>query len=272
MTPAITRSVSSQSEEVATWWELARAGEELLAEAGRFYITRVPTTDLSSDNPRIITGVVYFGGTARPVGATVIEGDEAVHGKTQPNVGLLLDYQSPEPQQVSSTGIVWDSQLGRLSLSGISSPLSISQEPDTNPFESNLAVAAGYVKVQEPADLDLDLLAALGDVACINDQAREEGYPVPSALAIDNARSLVRTMFQMLPVRYDVYPSDDGEIVIDGGVAGRRIFVYCYANGDVLYIGWVDGERHHIRTSGDGYIATEFLTRALGQLGEHLAA
>ena len=130
----------------------------------------------------------------------------------------------------------------------------------------------GQPKLQEPSDLESNLSSALQDLRLVNTQAREEGYPEPSAVAISNAESLVRTMFEILPLRYDVYPSDDGEIVIDGGGSGRRIFVYCYSDGDVLYIGWVDGERCRKRTSGSDYIATDFLKKALVQLSEHLPA
>ena len=112
----------------------------------------------------------------------------------------------------------------------------------------------------------------MSDVESVVSEAREEGFPLPPELAVEKAKSLIIAMFQMLPLRYDVYPSDEGEIVIDGGGSGRRIFVYCYPDGDVLYIGWVDGERSRIRTSGGDYIAIEFLRRALSQLGEHLAA
>ena len=134
------------------------------------------------------------------------------------------------------------------------------------------AETALWTEAQKPVDLDSDLMAALENLKCINHQAREEGYPAPSAIAMEKTEALVRTMFRILPVRYDVYPSDDGEIVIDGGGSGRRIFVYCYPDGDVLYIGWVDGERRRVRSSGDDYIDTEFLGKALSQLGEYLAA
>ena len=119
--------------------------------------------------------------------------------------------------------------------------------------------------------LGLDLAAALQELARIVDEAREEGYPEPEPVAIYNARLLVKRMYQLLPQRYDIYPTADGEIVIDGGTSARRFFAFCYSNGDVLYIGWVDGERHRERTSVEEDFAMPFLEKVLHQLGEYQA-
>ncbi len=121
-------------------------------------------------------------------------------------------------------------------------------------------------RTRKPADLT-DLDAALEDLAGVIDEAREDGYPDPTPQAMDNARLLVKTMYDIRPIRYDIYPMDDGEVAIDGGDK-RRIGVFCYPDGSVLYIGWADGERVRIRANAPEDIPYDFLKLALHQLGD----
>ena len=118
----------------------------------------------------------------------------------------------------------------------------------------------------KPIDL-IDLNAALEDLNGVIDEAREDSYPDPTPQAIETARLLVKKMYDIHPMRYDIYPMDDGEVVIDGGCE-RRIGVFCYPDGSVLYIGWADGERVRIRTDAPGDILHDFLKLALHQLGD----
>ena len=118
----------------------------------------------------------------------------------------------------------------------------------------------------KPIDL-IDLNAALEDLDGVIDEAREDSCPDPTPQAIENARLLVKIMYNIRPMRYDIYPMDDGEVVIDGG-SERRIGVFCYPDGSVLYIGWADGKRVRIRRSDSKDIPHEFLNLALRQLGD----
>jgi hypothetical protein len=118
----------------------------------------------------------------------------------------------------------------------------------------------------KPIDL-IDLNAALEELEGVTEEAREDGYPDTTPQAIENARLLVRAMYDIRPMRYDIYPMDDGEVVIDGG-SERRIGVFCYPDGSVLYIGWADGERVRIRRRDSKDIPHEFLNLALRQLGD----
>ena len=122
-------------------------------------------------------------------------------------------------------------------------------------------------KLSESSADIADLDASLEDLDGVIDEAREDGYPEPTPQAIDNARLLVNAMYDIRPMRYDIYPMDDGEIVIDGG-SGRRIGVFCYSDGSVLYIGWAGDERVRMRRDGPQDIPYEFLKLALNQLGD----
>ena len=119
----------------------------------------------------------------------------------------------------------------------------------------------------KPADLITDLNAALEDLDSVSDEAIEDGYPEPTPQAIDSARLLIKVMYDIRPMRYDIYPMDDGEVVIDGG-SERRIGVFCYSDGSVLYIGWVGDKRVRIRRDSPDDIPYEFLNLALHQLGD----
>lgn len=109
-----------------------------------------------------------------------------------------------------------------------------------------------------------DFKAALEDLDDVIDEAREDGYPEPTPQAIENVRMLVKAMYDIRPMRYDIYPMDDGEVVIDGG-SERRIGVFCYPDGSVLYIGWANGERVRIRRDGIEDVPYEFMKLALNQ-------
>ena len=84
----------------------------------------------------------------------------------------------------------------------------------------------GYIQVagsQNP-----DLRDALCDLDRAKEEAREEGFPVPSDKALKNARRLLQAMYKVLPWRFEVYATPDGEIAIDvPGGFGRSVILLC---------------------------------------------
>ena len=134
-------------------------------------------------------------------------------------------------------------------------------------FGSATSVATMSEESHNPPTDITDLTVALEDLDGVIDEAIEDGYPEPTPQAIENARLLVKTMYDIRPMRYDIYPMDDGEVVIDGG-SERRIGVFCYSDGSVLYIGWVGDERVRIHRDSPDDIPYEFLNLALHQLGD----
>ena len=109
---------------------------------------------------------------------------------------------------------------------------------------------------------------AMEDLQRVKQDAAEEGWPAPSQVGIGKAEEILRAMYEISPLRYDIYPMDEGEVVIDGGNLGHRIGVFCYPDGHVLYIGWVDGSRQRFRGERTDDIPHDFLRSALSQLGE----
>ena len=144
----------------------------------------------------------------------------------------------------------------------------MSDMEDTYSIGSVASVATMPEESHNPKPIDrADFKAALKDLDGVIGEAREDGYLEPTPQAIENARLLVKAMYDIRPMRYDIYPMDDGEVVIDGGNE-RRIGVFCYPDGGVLYIGWADGERVRIRRDDAKDIPYEFLKLALNQLGD----
>ncbi len=77
----------------------------------------------------------------------------------------------------------------------------------TSAVETPRAAAAG-----DP--LPPDLAEALDDLREARAEAREEGFPEPSGVAVENAERLLRAMYEIRPRRYWPSPTPDGEIAI----------------------------------------------------------
>lgn len=108
---------------------------------------------------------------------------------------------------------------------------------------------------------------ALDDLEGVNTDAREEGFPIPSDVASGNARQLLHSMYRMLPRRYEVYPTPDGEVAIDvPGGFGRSVLLLCESNGGVLCLVSMDGAQRRARYSGTHGLPDGFLRDALVEL------
>ena len=79
--------------------------------------------------------------------------------------------------------------------------------------------------------------AILDDLSDVQSEAQEEGYPLPTQLAIRNAKHLVNVLYDIAPLRYEVYPTICGEIAIDtpNGTSSSAIII-CASDGSVMYI------------------------------------
>lgn len=54
-----------------------------------------------------------------------------------------------------------------------------------------------------------ELRASLRDLREVGQEARSEEFPVPTDLAMRNADRLLRAMYRILPLRYEIYPGPD---------------------------------------------------------------
>ena len=84
-----------------------------------------------------------------------------------------------------------------------------------------------------PTKLD----AILDDLSDVRSESQEEGYPLPTQLAIRNAKHLVNVLYDIAPLRYEVYPTVCGEIAIDTPIGtSSSAIIICASDGSVMYI------------------------------------
>ena len=81
------------------------------------------------------------------------------------------------------------------------------------------------------------------DLADVRNEAAAEGWPAPSEIACSAARRVLVEMFDILPCRYEVYPTSHGEIAIDlpSGFSAS-ILVVCTPEGRAMYFVTAEGE------------------------------
>lgn len=112
-----------------------------------------------------------------------------------------------------------------------------------------------------------DLCDALHDLEGVRNEAREEGIPVPSGMALGNARRLLHAMYRMLPRRFEVYPMPDGEIAIHvPGGPGRSVLLLCGSDGGALCSVNMDGAHRRARYSDTRRLPDGFVRDALAEL------
>ena len=112
-----------------------------------------------------------------------------------------------------------------------------------------------------------ELNDALCDLQQATDEAREEGFPVPSDVALENAVRFLRGMYGISPRRFEVYPTPDGEIAIDvPGGPGRSILLLCDSDGGALCLLNMNGDHRRARYSTAGILPDGFVRDALAEL------
>ena len=85
------------------------------------------------------------------------------------------------------------------------------------------------------AEIDPVLAALLCDLDEIEEYAKEEGFPIPSTLARENADRLLREMFSILPWEFAIYPTQSGQIVIDvPNRKGSSVALVCGSEGGAI--------------------------------------
>lgn len=112
-----------------------------------------------------------------------------------------------------------------------------------------------------------DLLDALRDLDEAREEAREEEFPIPSNAAMRNARWMVRAIYEILPRRFEVYPTSDGEIAVYvPGAPKRSILLLCDSDGGVLCMVNVNGRHRRARYPDAKQLPDGFMHEALDEL------
>ena len=120
-----------------------------------------------------------------------------------------------------------------------------------------------------------DLRDALLDLDRVTAEAREEGLPIPSDLALANARRLLLAIYRLSPQRFEIYPTPDGEVAIDApGGQGRSVLLLCDSDGTALCLVNMNGRHRRARYSDANMLPDGFVREALDELArrDELAA
>ncbi len=120
--------------------------------------------------------------------------------------------------------------------------------------------------LKNKADLS-ELNDALRDLREARDEARDEGFPQPSELALENAERLLREMYGISPRRFEVYPTPDGEIAVDAPDGqGRSVILLCDSEGGALCLVSLNGHHRRARYSTTETLPDGFVHEALAEL------
>ena len=158
---------------------------------------------------------------------------------------------------------VW--QADRLRWIPGESPSSTTSEADLIASTGNLAIKD--IGVGTTGASGYELLAAARDLKEVADEAREEGFPVPSNNALEYARTILYAVYELSPKRYEVYPTPDGEVAIDAsGGFGRSVLILCESGGGALCLVNMNGSHRRARYSDAKMLPDGFVREALAEL------
>jgi len=113
-----------------------------------------------------------------------------------------------------------------------------------------------------------DLQAALADLVSAVDEAREEKFDtLPSDGVIESARRILERMYEMHRCRFEVYPTQDGEIAISASAEQQRsVLVICDKEGGALCSVNLNGLHRRARYDSAATLPDGFVKEALAEL------
>ena len=104
------------------------------------------------------------------------------------------------------------------------------------------------------------------DLDGVSEEARDEGFPLPSNLAISNAKLLLERLYQFAPRRFEVYPTPDAEVAIDAPGDGSSVVILCDSSGGALCMANLpDGHRTRAYSTTES-LPDSFVREALAKL------
>ena len=123
------------------------------------------------------------------------------------------------------------------------------------------------------SSVDEDVLSdMLDDLKGTSEEAREEGYPIPSQVAMANAQRLLSEMHQILPRRFEVYPTPDGEVAIDAATGrGSSVIMLCDSQGGGLCLANLPSAHRCRSYTSTSNLPDEFMREALTELEREIS-
>lgn len=111
-----------------------------------------------------------------------------------------------------------------------------------------------------------DLAEALRDLWEAPEEAREEGYPIPSVSLMTHAERLLLALYRVYRCRYEVYPTEDGEICLGAYSRGNSVLLLYDAAGEVLFLGHQLGDIRRYSSAETAALPDETVCAALAAL------
>ncbi len=106
----------------------------------------------------------------------------------------------------------------------------------------------------------------MADLRGVLEEAKDEGYPLPSSLAVSNAKLLLERLHRFAPRRYEIYPTPDAEVAIDAPGDGSSVVILCDSSGGVLCMANLPGGHRTRSYSSTESLPDGFVREALAKL------
>lgn len=136
---------------------------------------------------------------------------------------------------------------------------------DTHPPpKSGEPVGSGLAAGESGPEAPEDLAGALWELGQAEAWAREDGFPIPSAEVLKDTEALLRQLYRIYPCRYDVDPSDLGDMMIRAGPEyGRSIMVVRHTDGTAWCSVCVPERNSAISYNSEDFVSEETLREAV---------
>ena len=123
------------------------------------------------------------------------------------------------------------------------------------------------VLVEVDSGIHPDLNDALQELEEADEDAEENGWPLPSSSAYRNARTLLPRLYRLSPRRFSAYPLFDGEIALDATtMSGNSVVVICEADGSVLCLVYIHRRGRRAKYASASDLPDDFIREAFHDL------
>ncbi len=139
-------------------------------------------------------------------------------------------------------------------------------EPELRPQPGGTTIP-GLAADEPGPETPEDLAGALWELGQAEAWAQEEDLPTPTPEALRDTEILLRQLYRIYPFRYNVNPSDFGDMMIHAGPEyGRSLLVVRRANGTAWCTVCAPEKAGAIRYNSEDFISEKTLREAVAVL------
>ena len=139
-----------------------------------------------------------------------------------------------------------------------------------NPFDISGAISSYCEAIELISDElvgNTELTDALDDLYNTAEEAHEEGFPIPSDLAISNSEALVRKIYGIFPSRFEVYPRRMVKLLLIFTTEGQAFCILlCDSAGAILCMVNINGHSRRAHYTQVDMLPDGFVKEALQEL------